>query len=91
MTMTSETLDAVAALMRRAAREEILPRFRSLGEADVAEKTEASDLVTVADTGAERVIKAGIAEILPDALFIGEEGVAVSTSSFSKLFYLKIN
>ncbi|WP_174800628.1 inositol monophosphatase family protein [Martelella limonii] len=85
MPITSETLDAIAGLMRHAAKQEILPRFRALGDDDVAEKTEASDLVTVADTSAERVIKAGIAEILPDALFIGEEGVAADPSLLSGL------
>jgi len=85
MPITSETLDAIAGLMRRAAKQEILPRFRALGASDVAEKTEASDLVTVADTAAERVIKAGIAEILPEALFIGEEGVAADPDLLLKL------
>ena len=85
MPITSQTLDAIAGLMRHAAKQEILPRFRSLGVGDVAEKTEASDLVTIADTGAERVIKAGIAEILPEAVFIGEEGVAADPALLSKL------
>nr|WP_272211702.1 inositol monophosphatase [Marinicella sp. W31]MDC2877596.1 inositol monophosphatase [Marinicella sp. W31] len=85
MTITSETLDAIARLMREAAAQEILPRFRKLHDQDVAEKTEASDLVTVADTGAERVIKAGIEKILPDAAFVGEEGVAANPSLLSKL------
>ncbi|MGV0878701.1 inositol monophosphatase family protein [Martelella sp. FLE1502] len=85
MPITSETLDAIAGLMRHAAKQEILPRFRALDDGDVAAKTEASDLVTIADTGAERVIKAGIAEILPEALFIGEEGVAADPDLLSKL------
>ncbi|PRX11638.1 UNVERIFIED_ORG: fructose-1,6-bisphosphatase/inositol monophosphatase family enzyme [Martelella mediterranea] len=85
MTITSETLDAIAGLMRDAAAQEILPRFRKLDDQDVAEKTEASDLVTIADTGAERVIKAGIEKILPDAAFVGEEGVAADPTLLSKL------
>ena len=85
MPITSETLDAIAGLMRHAAKQEILPRFRALDDSDVAEKTEASDLVTIADTGAERVIKAGIAEILPEALFIGEEGVAADPALLTNL------
>ncbi|WP_180897480.1 inositol monophosphatase family protein [Martelella soudanensis] len=90
MPITSETLDAIAGLMRHAARQEILPRFRNLDAADVAEKTEASDLVTIADTAAERVIKAGIAEILPEALFIGEEGVAADPELLLKLKDAKV-
>ncbi|AMM83972.1 inositol monophosphatase family protein [Martelella sp. AD-3] len=85
MNLTPETLDAIAGLMRDAAKQEILPRFRKLGDEDVAEKTEASDLVTIADTGAERVIKAGIEKILPEAVFIGEEGVAADPSLLAKL------
>ncbi|TPW33541.1 inositol monophosphatase [Martelella alba] len=85
MTITSDTLDQLSALMRRAAREEILPRFRRLATDEVAEKSEPSDLVTVADTGAERVIKAGVAKILPGASFVGEEGVAADPSLLEKL------
>ncbi|AJY46435.1 inositol monophosphatase family protein [Martelella endophytica] len=85
MSITPETIDAIADMMREAARVEILPRFRRLDDADVAEKTEASDLVTVADTGAERMLKAGIEKLLPDALFVGEEGVAADPSLLSKL------
>ncbi|TCT35185.1 inositol monophosphatase family protein [Martelella mediterranea] len=85
MTVSSDTISAIAVLMRRAAKEEILPRFRHLQTGEVSSKSEPSDLVTVADTGAERVIKAGIAELLPEALFIGEEGVAADPDLLPKL------
>ena len=74
--MTNFDIDALAALLREAARAEIMPRFRKLGEADVRIKTEASDLVTEGDEAAERYIKARYEEILPGALFMGEESVA---------------
>ena len=85
MTMASETLAEIAILMRQAAKQEILPRFRRLETAEIAEKSEPSDLVTIADTGAERVIKAGIEKLLPNAVFIGEEGVAADPTLLSKL------
>ncbi|MFB8828886.1 inositol monophosphatase family protein [Azotobacter sp. CWF10] len=63
---------ALADLLRRAAKAEILPRFRRLGSADVRAKTEATDLVTEADEQAEQMMKAESARLWPDALFIGE-------------------
>lgn len=75
--MTSKVdVTALADLLRRAAKAEIVPRFRRLGSADVRAKTEATDLVTEADEQAERMMKAEIARLWPDALFIGEESVA---------------
>ncbi|HEY0122297.1 MAG TPA: inositol monophosphatase family protein [Rhizobium sp.] len=66
----------LADLLRRAAKAEILPRFRRLGSDDVRAKSEATDLVTEADERAERMIKAEVARLWPEALFIGEESVA---------------
>lgn len=75
--MTS-TIDitTLSDLLRRAAKAEILPRFRRLGAGDVRAKTEATDLVTEADEQAERMMKTEAAKLWPDALFIGEESVA---------------
>ena len=44
---------ALANLLQEAAVEEILPRFRNLGDGDIRMKTEAIDLVTEADEAAE--------------------------------------
>lgn len=71
---------ALANLLQEAAVAEILPRFRNLGEGEVRMKTEAIDLVTEADEAAERLIRSRVAEIMPDALFIGEEAVAADPS-----------
>ncbi|MGZ9810025.1 inositol monophosphatase family protein [Pseudoroseicyclus sp. H15] len=62
--------------MRQAARAEILPRFRALGEGDVSTKHGPSDLVTLADTGAEAMIAELVTAAWPEARVIGEEGVA---------------
>lgn len=75
----------LADLLRQAAKAEILPRFRRLGSDDVRAKTEATDLVTEADEQAERMMKAQAQRLWPEALFIGEESVAVDASLLDKL------
>jgi fructose-1,6-bisphosphatase/inositol monophosphatase family enzyme len=67
---------ALADILREAAKAEVLPRFRRLDPSMVRQKTEAIDLVTDADVGAERFIRGKIAELMPEALFVGEESVA---------------
>lgn len=74
--MPSIDTDALATILRDAAKAEILPRFRRLDASMVKQKSEAIDLVTEADTRAERMIKEHVARLLPDALFVGEESVA---------------
>jgi len=83
----SSTIDVttLADLLRRAAKAEILPRFRRLGSDDVRAKSEATDLVTEADLQAERMIKAEAAALWPDAVFIGEESVAADPDLLGKL------
>jgi len=76
---------SLANALQEAAAVEILPRFRNLGEGDVRVKTEAIDLVTEADEAAERLIRARVAEFMPDALFVGEEAVAADPSLLEKL------
>jgi fructose-1,6-bisphosphatase/inositol monophosphatase family enzyme len=71
-------VDRLAAILKQAAREEIMPRFRRLDDGDIQTKTGAFDLVTEADTNAERVITAAIYAHRPDYLVIGEEAVAAN-------------
>ncbi|MEZ2127371.1 MULTISPECIES: inositol monophosphatase family protein [unclassified Sinorhizobium] len=78
-------VQALADLLRHAAKAEILPRFRRLGSSDVRAKTEATDLVTEADEKAEQLISAEVAARWPDALFIGEESVAADPTRLGKL------
>ncbi|KQV27725.1 inositol monophosphatase [Rhizobium sp. Root1203] len=75
----------LADLLRRAAKAEILPRFRRLGSNDVRAKSEATDLVTEADLQAERMIKAEVAQLWPTAAFIGEESVAADPALLGML------
>ena len=75
----------LAAILRDAARAEALPRFRRLDTSMVQVKTEAIDLVTEADIATENVIKARMAEWMPDALFVGEESVAADPALLPRL------
>jgi fructose-1,6-bisphosphatase/inositol monophosphatase family enzyme len=75
----------LARILRDAARAEALPRFRRLDVSMVHTKSEAIDLVTEADIATENVIKAGIAQWMPDALFVGEESVAADPALLPRL------
>ena len=78
-------IEKLATILRDAARAEILPRFRRLEAGMVKTKSEAIDLVTEADTEAERVIKAAVERLAPTALFVGEESVAADPSLLARL------
>ncbi|MDX8439677.1 inositol monophosphatase family protein [Mesorhizobium australafricanum] len=73
MRFDDQAIDWLAELLAEAARAEIMPRFRRLGEGDVRQKTSAADLVTEADVNAERLITARLRERYPDAMVVGEE------------------
>jgi fructose-1,6-bisphosphatase/inositol monophosphatase family enzyme len=75
----------VAALLRRAAMQEIMPRFRRLGEGAVRTKSGPLDLVTDADEGAERVITAGLRAMFPGCLVVGEEACAADPALLDQL------
>lgn len=78
-------IEHLAAILRDAAKTEILPRFRRLEAGDVREKTSAVDLVTEADEASERFILARCRESFPDAVFVGEEGVAADPELIAKV------
>ena len=60
-------------ILRQAGDTEIMPRFRTLADADITEKKSSIDLVTDADLLAEKYITARLSERFPDALIVGEE------------------
>lgn len=67
------TLDqSVHALMRQVSRDAILPRFRNLESADIADKGQ-NELVTVADRHAEELLTAGVEQLVPGLAIVGEE------------------
>lgn len=67
--------DAVTALLREAAETIVLPRFDSLKSHEIEEKAP-GDLVTVADTEAERFLTARLPGLLPGSVVVGEEAHA---------------
>ena len=69
-------LDVVEAVLRDAARQEVMPRFRHLAASDVRTKTGPHDLVTQADLAAERAIAAALRRECPGCLVVGEEETA---------------
>ena len=83
--MPSFDIMELANILRDASRQESLPRFRRLDASMVSTKTEAIDLVTEADVATEEVIKARIAEWMPQALFVGEESVAADPALLGRL------
>ncbi len=66
----------VVNIVRRAARSEILPRFRRLVAADVSPKSHAADLVALADVQAEAMMTRALQIAFPQALVIGEEAIS---------------
>ncbi|KAB0573300.1 inositol monophosphatase [Brucella pituitosa] len=73
MQFDEKQIDWLADLLAEAANEEIMPRFRQLGQGDIRQKTSPADLVTEADVNAERYITARLNERFPNALIVGEE------------------
>ena len=62
-------------LMQDVAAEVVTPRFRTLDQAEIAEKNP-GDLVTAADHESEELITAALLEAYPDAVVLGEEAYA---------------
>ncbi len=78
-------ITAITDLLREAAAEEVLPRFRALGDGDIQEKTSSADLVTVADIACEKFLTRRLLDMHPDSIVIGEEAVAEDASLMEAL------
>ncbi len=74
----------VLALMRRAAEEAIMPRWRNLATSEIIEKAK-DDLVTVADREAEVILAEGLTKLLPEAAIVGEEAAHVDPACLDRL------
>jgi fructose-1,6-bisphosphatase/inositol monophosphatase family enzyme len=83
--VTRQRASEVAALLRDAARAEIMPRFRRLAPEAVRAKSGPLDLVTEADEAAERVIAAGLEKLFPGCLVVGEEATAADPTLLDRL------
>ena len=75
-TVTPAQQQHVLNIVRRAAKAEILPRFRALDQSEIATKSRRDDLVTAADIAAEEMITRALRLAFPDALVLGEEAVS---------------
>ncbi|WP_245818937.1 inositol monophosphatase family protein [Marivita hallyeonensis] len=60
-------------LVRRTAKAEILPRFRTLSHAEIDQKSGPMDVVTAADRESEKMITRGLLSMFPNAHIVGEE------------------
>lgn len=83
--ITAAQANEVAAVLRAAARAEILPRFRRLAQGEVRAKASPLDLVTDADEAAERVIEAGLRRLFPACAIVGEEAAAADERVLDRL------
>jgi fructose-1,6-bisphosphatase/inositol monophosphatase family enzyme len=77
-------IDRIEAVLREAAGELVLPRFRNLAEGDVHEKSP-GDLVTVVDREVEAALSVRLAELWPGSLVVGEEAVAADHRVLERL------
>lgn len=84
-TLSDAQTDALVALVRQTGREIVMPRFRNLDPGDIAAKSDACDLVTIADREAETALSAGARAILPGCAVVGEEAVAEDTALLDQI------
>ena len=85
MTFSDDDAARLLTAVRRVAAEEILPRFRSLEDHQIAEKSHRFDLVTDADIRTEERLTEIIAHDLPGALIVGEEAVSRDAGALAGL------
>jgi fructose-1,6-bisphosphatase/inositol monophosphatase family enzyme len=78
-------LDAdMGALLARVAQTAILPRYQHLTAGDVTAKA-VDDMVTVADTDAEKLLSEALARLLPEAAIVGEEAAHADPAVLDRL------
>jgi fructose-1,6-bisphosphatase/inositol monophosphatase family enzyme len=75
----------VSGILAEAARTEVMPRFKALGDGAVRHKTSIFDPVSDADEAAERVISSALREAFPDALIVGEEATAADPTLLERI------
>jgi len=68
-------IEPVGELVRKVAEAEVVSRFGRLVAAEIDRKA-GDEVVTAADTAAERALFDGLAALVPEALLVGEEAVA---------------
>lgn len=83
--ITAAQQSLILNIVRRAARAEIVPRFRNLQASDISSKTSADDLVTAADLEAEKMMTRALNIAFPSALVVGEEAASNDPSMVAKI------
>jgi len=83
--MIDRALAHVPDLLRETAERVILPRYQTLADHEIREKTSADDLVTVADEESEALLTDGLLKLLPGSLVVGEEAVAAEPEAIHRL------
>ena len=82
--MTHALHREVSAILQQVSEQIILPRFRNLAAADIAEKTP-GDLVTIADKESEAALSEALSRLLPNSAIVGEEAVAADADELRHL------
>ncbi|WP_419912777.1 inositol monophosphatase family protein [Hoeflea sp.] len=90
MTFSDSDIASLSVLLRQAGEDEIMPRFSGMSDADIKEKQAPWDVVTEADTAAEKHIAAALLERYPDALIVGEEAAAADPAIMDGLAEAKL-
>lgn len=85
MKFSRDDADGLIAIVRQAAKQEIIPRYRRLSPDAIGTKSSESDLVTDADRGAEASIHRAVAKLMPGDAVIGEEAVAGDESLIDRI------
>ncbi|MFD1383689.1 inositol monophosphatase family protein [Rhodanobacter aciditrophus] len=83
--LSVEQKEQIIEAIRHVAKLEILPRFRDLERSQIATKSGFDDLVTEADTAAEKALIERFSQIMPQAQIVGEESVSESKQVLDKV------
>jgi fructose-1,6-bisphosphatase/inositol monophosphatase family enzyme len=84
MTISDNEFDWLIGLLTQAGSQEIMPHFRRLECGEITAKSNAADLVTIADVAAEKFITRELNARFPHATIIGEEAVSEDANVLEK-------
>lgn len=80
-----ELVMEVEKAVRTAVAEEVMPRWRQLGDDEIEQKSGPHDLVTVADQRAEEHLTRALSGLLPGSVVVGEEAVHARPAVYGAL------
>ena len=81
----SPDIDAVGRIVREIAAMEIMPRWRNLKAHEIDTKSSPTDLVTIADRGAETALSQALKALYPGSVVVGEETFAADPDCLAHL------